>query len=76
MERRDLLKSLLALPGVASIAVEKVTANDVIVVESDRVLSMHQADNIRQLLRKTWPEPQKIVVLDSSLKMKIVRDTA
>lgn len=71
MNRRDAIAALVALPEVARISVTAVKATDVIVVESNRPVSSEAAARIKATLEQVWPG-QKIVVLNESLKLKVV----
>lgn len=71
MNRREALAALVALPEIARISTAPVRPKDVIVVESDEHISDQMAQRIKAALGDVWPG-QKIVVLDKSLRMKIV----
>lgn len=71
MNRRDAIKALTALPGVASIATAPVRPKDVIVVECDMPVSREMAERMKQTLTEVWPG-QKIVILDKGHHLKIV----
>lgn len=71
MNRRDAIKALTALPGVASIAAAPVRPKDVIVVECDMHVSCEMAARMKETLTEVWPG-QKIVILDKGHHLKIV----
>lgn len=71
MNRRDAIKALTSLPGVATISTAPVRPSDVIVVEVDRSISCETAKRMRDELQLIWPG-QKIVILEGGLKLKIV----
>lgn len=72
MERRDVLKALLAIPAVKSIEVANVRLADVIVLEYDGHLSDSMQDRLHQQLKTVWPD-NKIVVLDGTARIRIAR---
>lgn len=72
MNRREALAALVAMPEIARITSSPVQPNDVIVVESTMALSSEAAARITSSLERIWPG-RRIVVLDSSLTLKIVQ---
>ncbi len=74
MDRREALKTLLALPAVRSLAIAEVRPTDVIVVECDEVLRTSEIDHIHAQLALVWPD-RKIVVFDKGLHLRIARNT-
>lgn len=74
MNRREALQALVALPAVKSIAVAEVKPNDVIVIESDRPLSLDSCKSIKSYASQAWPD-RKILVLQDGLRMRIARET-
>jgi hypothetical protein len=71
MNRRDAMKALMALPATATITRAAVKPSDVIVIECDQFLSSDICDHIEKQMAIAFPG-QKCVVLDRSLRMKIV----
>jgi hypothetical protein len=74
MERRDVLKALLALPAVKNVAVADIKPNDIIVLEAD-TLTLEQVEMIRKQAAIVWPG-RKVLVLSGGLRMKIAREMA
>ena len=74
MNRREAIAALMSLPATATLTAAKVEPNDVIVVECDEPLSQQSAELIKAAMESVWPG-RKCVVLDQSLKLKIVRET-
>lgn len=72
MNRRDALKALVALPAVASVSVADVRPEDVVVIESDLMVSDASRRNIETLVRQAFPD-RRCVVLDGGLHMRIAR---
>lgn len=70
MNRRDAMKALMSLPATATVTRSAVQPNDVIVIESDDVLSCAGRADIANAVRQVWPN-NKVVVLDKGLRMKI-----
>ncbi len=70
MDRREALKTLVSLPAIARISVARLQPNDVIVIESDELLTHYAMDTIRAQVEQIWPD-RKVIVLDRSLKLKI-----
>lgn len=73
MNRREAIRAVMAMPGIAAISVAKLTPTDVIVLESDGCLDINTVERIKAIVETVWPG-QKVVVLDGGLKLKIVRD--
>lgn len=73
MNRRQVLSALLALPAVKSIAVDNLRPNDVIVIESDDLLSLDTMEKIKQQAVVVWPG-RKVFVLDKGLRMRVIRE--
>jgi len=76
MNRRELLRAIVATPAlqsVKSIEVADVKPNDVIVVECDSILSGDAKRNICDSLSQVWPD-RKIVLLHSGLRLKVMRE--
>ena len=71
MNRREAMAALMALPATARISRAVVKPTDVIVIESDEILSANQILNLTTTLQQVWPQ-QKILVLDRHLRLKIV----
>lgn len=73
MNRRDAIKALAgALPLVTSVSVAQLTPRDVIVIETDDIISVPTADRIRCYCENIWPG-QRVAVLSQGMKMKVVR---
>jgi hypothetical protein len=73
MNRRELLQSVLAIPAVKSIAVAQIGPRDVIVIESDELISEFARERITETLKQVWPD-NKAVVLSGGLRMRIARE--
>lgn len=73
MNRRGALKSLLALPGVGTIATVNVRPTDTIVIESREALAQKEIAHIERAARDVWPK-QKVVVLQCGLTLRVVRE--
>ena len=58
---------------IKSIEVANVVSTDVIVVESDQVLSLRAVENIETRLKQVWPN-RKIMVLSGGLRMRVARE--
>lgn len=71
MNRREALATLISLPELKRISVANLKAEDVIVIESDAIMSLEQAKSIKASLSPIWPG-RKIVILSDGLKMKVV----
>ncbi len=63
------------IPEVESVAVAKVGPDDVIVVESDMLMSEEGVKNLQEQCSRVWPG-RKVVVMHSGLKLSIVRDAS
>jgi hypothetical protein len=70
MNRREALTVLTAMPAVARISRADVTPASVIVVETDKRLSVDMRTQIRDSLQRIWPHNQ-IVICDEGLRIKI-----
>ena len=66
------LKSLLALPTVARLMVVELKPDDVIVIESDRLLSQEEKVNVRRVVDGVWPG-RRCLVLDRDFRLGAVR---
>lgn len=71
MNRREAIAALISLPEVARISAAPVKPKDVIVIECPGYLSSEAMAHIEQAIRQIWPD-NKCVVLDASLKLKVV----
>ena len=74
MNRRDAVKALIALPGVAQISAAPVRPKDVIVVECDMHVSCEMVERIKTTMADVFPG-QKVVVCDKGMRLKIVEGT-
>jgi hypothetical protein len=74
MNRRDALKSLLATPAIASVAVAQVHPGDVIVVQAREgaQLSLEDVRRIEHFVNGIFPS-NKVMVVDGSLSLSIKR---
>lgn len=72
MNRRDAIKALTSLPGLATVSVATVQPHDVIVAEADSFLSSQAIEHIHAKLQEIWPG-RKVVVCDAGLKLKVMR---
>lgn len=72
MNRREAVKLLTALPMVKSIEVARVEPTDVIVIESDDILSDQHIRNITAAVVHIWPGRQ-VAVFGRGLRMRIAR---
>jgi hypothetical protein len=72
MDRREALKSLMALPGVGAVSVASLQPTDVIVIESDDWLTEKMVHSLRQGANQVWPN-HKVVVLQHGMKLRAVR---
>lgn len=75
MTRDEAIGVLESMPATARITKARVRPTDVIVVETDQILSAQTRDNIQADLSRVWPE-NKVVVLDRTLRVKIATDDA
>ena len=71
MDRRAALKALLAMPAVTSVSRAALKSDDVIVIQTERLLSDHEIEHIKRGVQSVWPQ-QRVVVLDAGLQLKIV----
>lgn len=71
MNRRHAIAALMALPEVTRISKAAVKPNDVIVIETDTLLSDSTMARIHASLQQVWPG-QKIVVLCDGMRLKVV----
>ena len=72
MNRRDALKSLLATPGIGSVAVASIQPNDVIVVKVPVGISDKEAVWIQEQARDSFPG-HKVLVMSRDLNLEIKR---
>jgi hypothetical protein len=72
MNRRELLKTLAALPAVKSIEVANIKADDVIVIESEALLSNEHRQQIAHYVQNIWPQ-NKCLVLSKGMHIKTAR---
>lgn len=75
MNRRELLKAFAgvsALPMVKNVEALRLSPQDVLVITCNRDLSEDEHDSLRATLRNLFPY-QKVLVLDSGLDVKVVR---
>lgn len=70
MNRREALMALMALPATARLSRATVSSTDVIVIESDEILSEEQVNNIIRSVQPAFPE-NKIVLMDKGFHLKI-----
>lgn len=71
MNRREAIALLTSIPVISSVSRAALKADDVLVVECDRLVSQDTAARIKAVLQQVWPG-QKCVVLDGSLKLKVL----
>jgi len=71
MDKDAAVAVLESLPGVERISCARFQPDDVIVIECEGRLSVEQGARIKADLAGVWPD-RKIVVLDSSMKLKVV----
>lgn len=72
MNRREALAALVSLPASATVTRAAVTPLDVIVIESDEILSSDQIERIEYATKQVWPD-NKVVVLSRGMRLKIAR---
>jgi hypothetical protein len=72
MNRRDAIKTLMAMPGVAAIRSATLAPDDVIVIECNHIVSDEQCAYIRAAMERVWPG-RKVVVLERGTTLRIVR---
>lgn len=70
MDRREALKALVSLPATARISVAQLKPDDVIVIESDEILSQNEMAEIREQVQRVWPG-RKAIVLSKPLRLKV-----
>lgn len=73
MNRRQAIAAIASLPGLTRISSEVVAPTDVIVLECDGKITNEVRDRLIAGLRTVWPLPQKIVVLEAGIKMKVLK---
>jgi len=69
----EAVRLLTALPMVKSIEVASVSPRDVIVIESEKILSQSASENLKAFVKRIWPD-NKCVVLCDGLKLRIARE--
>jgi hypothetical protein len=72
MNRREVLKSLLALPIVKEISVARLAPDDVVVLQLTGHLTMDMRERVREDLRVVFPD-RKCLVLDDSASLRVVK---
>lgn len=72
MNRRDALKSLLALPAVQSIEVARLRPDDTIIITAERRLCEAEVEAVEHVAKVAFPG-RRVVVLDGGLKLSVVR---
>jgi hypothetical protein len=72
MNRREALAALVSMPEIARISKAAVAPTDVIVVEVPGKISMEHAKNLMDQLQQIWPEPQRIVILEDGITIKVL----
>ena len=73
MNRREAIRAVMAMPGVASISVAQLKPDDVIVLECDEIVSDHVAAYLKSEMQQIWPG-RKVAVLCKGLHLKVVRE--
>lgn len=71
MNRREAIATLTAMPAVTRIARADLAPGDVIVVESDKILSRDAIQSIEAGVARVWPG-RKVVVFSEGLRMKVI----
>lgn len=74
MDRRQALKTLIALPAVKNIEVARIAPDDVIVVTSDHSVSERDVEYITDAVRRVWPS-RRVLVVDKGLSIQVIRST-
>lgn len=69
------LRSIESLPEVERISVARLMPSDVIVVESNELLSLAVRAQLELVMRQVWPD-HRVVVCDRNLRLKVVREAA
>lgn len=72
MNRRDALKSLLALPAVRSIEVTRLRPDDIIVITAERRLSQAEVVAVEGATEVAFPG-RRVLVLHGGLKLSVAR---
>lgn len=67
------IKELRTLRQVATVSIATLKPGDVVVVETDGMLTQQTRERISDGLHNIWPG-RKVVIFDSGLKLRIVSD--
>jgi hypothetical protein len=73
MNRREAIAAIASLPGLTRISSETVQPTDVIVLECPGRITSEVRERLIASLRTLWPLPQKIVVLEQGIQMKVLK---
>jgi hypothetical protein len=72
MNRREAIAALTAMPGLTSVEVADVKADDVLVFEVNSHVTDEMVDRLKATAEGIWPG-RRIVVLADNIKLKVVR---
>jgi hypothetical protein len=70
MNRREALAALVAMPEVARISSVPASANDVLVIECDDIISPENAERLLAELSVIWPD-RKAVIFSKGMRLKL-----
>jgi hypothetical protein len=73
MNRRDAIKSLLAIPSVGAVTIAALKPGDVVVIEYDGLLRQDDAERLRAHVSEAFGGRQKVLVLEKGMRMQIAR---
>ena len=77
LSRRELIRSIGGLPGIAAVRVEEpLAAGDIVVVECQEKVSDEARAYLCASVRRSLSDGVKVVVCDDGLKMHFLRRTS
>jgi pyruvate kinase len=72
MNRREAIIAALGFAGVSSIARIEPKANEVLVLETEGLISSDMGQRLKNQLQEVFPG-QRVVILDGGMKLKVAK---